>query len=797
MSCELFVAEITEIENRITPTGIAKHLGFKVERGRIICPYHSGGKRTMRCSDGEKAFWCQTENCKANRSKIGIIEFYSRVKGIDIKEAISELRALEISPEPQCAAPLTKGFINPSELLEFYKASHVGLQCKSQHVWYNPENLPQKVVFRFEGNEENSEPSQELILHGFYYRGKWFRTRLQAAGDPLPYNWPINANGRRLIICRNEAEADYIQGLGFSAIALSSVGIWDGTHRALFRSLDITVLYNPDTDGAKYRDLARRDLVGMTKELRLIKLPRLERTRPTAEHLSWILAATDIANHPWEKPLLRLSEFDAIPFFDPEQMLPESIRYHLLNLSEDLQCPVDMLAAPAITGLSVLVGRKLTIQPKAQSMDFRVAAPLWCILIADPGQKKTQILKSALAPLFAIEEAIAKQNEAGAALLAAEMKRIAVKERDLDGKFARAVKSGNQMLQSQLLEGLAALEVEKASLAAVGRKQLVLRDSTPEKMLEILVQNPNGLLQFADEVPGWWRSLGTSYLDMRKLFLEGWGGFKIHVQRKSYSLCGDSILSVVGGAQPAWLDSILADLRKGRENDGLIHRFSVLINHEPTMAPWRYVDCEANPEARQRYHSIFERFHSLSTGDIIAGWKPGDLNAIRFSREAQELFVAWMTEKENAIREGRFSQLLASHVSKYTTLFSSLALIFHLILYFEGKTERSDEISLHATSFARKWCEYLFHHALRTFSQVKPYPLPVRAIACLISNGGIKDSSPVSALQNGNYLHLQDPKQIRNALHFLVDKKLIRLHGSGVDERIYVNPHALYRSPGS
>jgi hypothetical protein len=516
----------------------------------------------MRCNDPERSFTCQTTSCIANRSEIDLVEFYCHVRSTIFSQAVAELKTIEVLGEPPRPETKTsRGFASAAELLDFHRKSQPEYEFKSEHVWHNSEHRAQRIVWRFERKVGSGTGAAGLILHGNFYRGKWYRTRLQTAKAPMPYNWHLNQTSSFLLICRDELEADFAQKMGQPAVAISSLGVWESAYAGLFGSLDVGVLVDPGAGGLEYRKDASRDLLAVVRSLRLVELPRLG---PEIDplRLREIVASSDDVLNPWERPELPLTAFEAIPNFDADEMLPESIRYHLVNLSDDLQCPVDMLAAPAIAGLSVLIGRKLTVQPKPQSPEFKVAIPLWCVLIADPGQKKTQILKSALAPIFAIEDAFAPENTTQAAQKAFDTKALIIKERDLDARLSEAVKSGNQTVQHHLRESLISVEEEKSALAAKGPRQYILRDATPEKMLEILVQNQNGCMQFADEVPGWWRSLSTSHLDMRKLFLEGWGGLKIHVQRKSYSLRGDSILSVVGGAQPAWIESLVESLRK-------------------------------------------------------------------------------------------------------------------------------------------------------------------------------------------------------------------------------------------
>jgi hypothetical protein len=744
----------------------------------------------MRLNDQEKSFRCQTLECIASRSNIDLVEFYSQAKGILYSQAVTELSDLEIVSEDSRPERLTsKGFATSEELLDFHKKTQPDYSFVSQHAWHTLENRVQTLVFRFQRRPDVSQGEPELILYGHFFRGKWFRLRVSSARSPAPYNWHLNRRSRSLLICRNELEADFAQGHGIAAIAVSPLGDWDARYADYFRSLDVRVLTSPDSEGKEYFERIKRDIAPIASSLFSIEIPRFDLSEPSPESLFELSVALD---GPWEKPELSWSAFEAIPTFDPEEMLPESIRYHLLDLSEDLQCPIDMLAAPALSGLSTLVGRKLTVQPKPLTPDFKVAAPLWCVLIADPGQKKTQILKSALAPLFAIEDALEPENRSRSAIRVAEMKLLIAKERDLESRLSDAVRKGNQEQEKQLLENLANVEVERTKLASTGPRQIVLRDVTPEKALEILVQNPEGCMNFADEIPGWWRSLATNHIDMRKLVLEGWGGLKINVQRKSYSIRGESILSVVGGAQPDWISSVISDLKNGgKENDGLINRFSLLINHEPVLQKWEYVDRAPNPQAKSWYDTIFGAFHELRTDQILENWKPGESNAIRFDADAQDEFVSWITAKENAIREGEYPRLLASHISKYTTLYASLALVFHIILFFEGKTEISHEISIHASKLARKWCDYLFHHARRTLTDVKSYPLPVRQFASMVLNNQIKNGALLLDVERIKSLHWRNGRDRKKALKFFEEKKLIRIEESGRQQKIRFNPYSL------
>ena len=73
----------------------------------------------------------------------------------------------------------------------------------------------------------------------------------------------------------------------------------------------------------------------------------------------------------------------------------------------------------------------------------------------------------------------------------------------------------------------------------------------------------------------------------------------------------------------------------------------------------------------------------------------------RFDQQAQELFVAWVTELEGKLRGIGLHPALVSHLAKYRSLMPSLAVLFHLA---DGD---AGTVSLRHAQQAAAWCEYL------------------------------------------------------------------------------------------
>ncbi len=277
---------------------------------------------------------------------------------------------------------------------------------------------------------------------------------------------------------------------------------------------------------------------------------------------------------------------------------------------------------------------------------------------------------------------------------------------------------------------------------------------------------------------------------MRKLVLEGWDEFQILVQRKTSSdLSGTSIISVAGGAQPDWVQRIVNDIKSGKDNDGLIHRFSLLINHEPPIEPWQYVDKIRDPSARDSYFAIFEALHEMKAADVLP--TASENNAICFSAEAEEIFRNWLSRKENQIRAEGFSRVLAAHISKYTRAFASLALIFHLVMVFEEGSIQRHEISTEAAALAHRWCDYLSAHAERTFSERRPHPLAVRVLAKKILECRITDRMRVLQITEHSWMHLDTEAAVLSAARYLEKTNTVRIEKHGGYDVLRINPRTI------
>src|SRR5262249_42760543 len=125
-----------------------------------------------------------------------------------------------------------------------------------------------------------------------------------------------------------------------------------------------------------------------------------------------------------------------------------------------------------------------------------------------------------------------------------------------------------------------------------------------------------------------------------------------------------------------------------------------------TAPDWNYVDQTPDASSEEQSARVFRKLVELD---------PENSARLRFTSDAQELFVEWLTELESKIRGDEIHPALLSHLSKYQSLLPSLAALFHLAEMAAGNCG-ADTVSLRHAQQAAAWCEYLESHAQRVYS---------------------------------------------------------------------------------
>lgn len=467
--------------------------------------------------------------------------------------------------------------------------------------------------------------------------------------------------------------------------------------------------------------------------------------------------STNYQNRPsddWPEPEPLGGELPSVQVFETA-LLPESLRPLVEDTAERMQVPLDYAAVVSVLSLAGVTNRRAMIQPKAEDTSWVVVPNLWGGIVAPPGLKKSPVISAISRPLARIEADW--RSEYDSALSAFNQQKELAELR---------LSAWKEIVKANAKKGNGAPARPDDSLTVPVSRRLITQDATAEKLHELLRDNPAGILVIRDELSGWLATLDKPGREgERGFFLSAWNGDtpytmdrigrgSIHVE----ACC----VSMLGGIQPARLRSYLADaLADGPLNDGLLQRFQLLVYPDHSRH-WQYVDRPPNSAGIEKAEKLYRRLAHLDAADPIR---------LRFAPDAQELFVAWLTELEGKVRGNDLHPALVAHLSKYRKVMPSLALLSELA---DGGTEA---VSLAHAHQAAAWCDYLESHARRVYSMIVS---PERQAAAELGRHlgtGWKQAEgffTVRDVYQNDWRGLKAPDDVRKALPFLEDAAWVR-----------------------
>jgi Protein of unknown function (DUF3987)/Primase C terminal 2 (PriCT-2) len=417
--------------------------------------------------------------------------------------------------------------------------------------------------------------------------------------------------------------------------------------------------------------------------------------------------------------------------FDYE-MLPAVFAPYVRDVAERMQCPPDYVAVGLMCSIGCLVGKKVGIHPKRRD-DWLEVGNLWGAVVGPPSIMKSPALADAMLPLNKlVAEAIERHKTA----IAQHADDAAIRAAGKDMRKAELAKTLKEKGESAARD-LARMQREGSPKDPVCER-FVVNDVTTEKLGMLLGENPNGLLQFRDELVGWLRSMDKDgHENDRAFFLECWngkGGYTSDRVERGTTHIENATLGVLGGIQPGVLARYIREATgNGAGSDGLLQRFNLIV--WPEIAPaFINIDRYPNKEAKEAVMAVFRQLRELSADDLATTTDYSSIPALRFDDDAQDRFDQWREGFENGLRSSDDHPALVSHLTKHRKAVPVLALLIHLCDGGKGA------VGLASLEKALRWHEYLKSHAAKVYGGIRNGgAAPAREILRRIKAGDIKD----------------------------------------------------------
>lgn len=487
----------------------------------------------------------------------------------------------------------------------------------------------------------------------------------------------------------------------------------------------------------------------------------------------------------WETPVPLVQELLPVSPFR-ENMLPKVLRDWLIDIAERMQVPLDYLGASVVVILGSLIGRKFGIFPKAHD-DWLVIPNLWGAVVGRPSLLKSPTIDEVMKPLKQLADEAVRRHEENEKDLKQQTMWYEAQFADQKDDMKKAAKRKDKKKPSFD-------SIEPPTKPAL--KRYITGDGTVEKIGEILLENPQGVLLHRDELIAWFKGLDKYGREGdRGFYLESWNGNGSYVVDRIGrgtlmipALC----LSIIGGIVPGRLREYAHQAKGGGEgDDGLLQRFQLLVWPDQPGG-YENIDREPDQHLKQKVFEIVQKIDSFEPFEPSSdqGFKT---HTFRFSAEAQKEFDAWRTSLEERVRKGDLEPSLESHLAKYRSLMPSLALIFYLVETL-GAEEKLSQVDKESVLRAIQWCNYLETHARRLYASSQDHSLEsARELLKRIKKGDLSDGFTIRSVYNArHWTKLDKSEKVKGAVEVLEEcgwVRTIKSKGIGASStKVYVHP---------
>ena len=668
--------------------------------------------------------------------------------------------------------------------------------------------LSKKIVARYRYEDKEGNHAFDVVrFEPKNFRpqrpdGKWSLEGVERVPYRLPQMLAGIKEGREIIIVEGEKDCDNAEKLGLVATTFAGgAGKWLEEYSKWFQEAKVICLPDNDSAGRKgMHDIASM-ISKVAESVRWLELPGISEKGDFSDWLNvpdndkkafeilvssapqWDpnLLNTSLAdlelgdrlnilnsvNEIWQEPQEISPELLPVKKLEPE-LLPTPLRDWLVDIAHRMQVPLDFPTGACIVVMSSIIGTRISIYPKKKD-SWRVVPNLWGGLIQKPSQLKSPPVKEVLLPMKKLETESFKKFEEDNFQYEKEFRVFEMKIKVCEERMKSALKKNKNTDFSVAENDLEELESNPPKEPILRRYQT--QDTTIEKLQDMLSDNPQGIFIFRDELNGFLMKMKKDGHDEDEDFhIEGWAGDGSYtLDRIGRGTVRSELIceSIFGTIQPTRIIPHIRQTKSDTKNSGFIQRFQIMLY--PDSDNWEYIDKSPNNAAARRAFNCFKEIANMDFRNLEGCiTEDNKIPYMRFSEEAQELFIAWLHELQEKLSNHDDSPVIREHFGKYRSLMPSLALQFHLIDIADGMS--SSPVSLSAAQMAADWCEYLESHSRRIYGMAED--ITARAAGILanrIRAGKLDNNFTAREVQRKSWELLTEKEVVNGAIQDLVE----------------------------
>jgi hypothetical protein len=371
----------------------------------------------------------------------------------------------------------------------------------------------------------------------------------------------------------------------------------------------------------------------------------------------------------WGRPIMPHRP-DPLPPFDMGQ-IPKVWRKLIADIAESNSVPAEAVYVLKLAQLGSLIGNKLMISPKRYMVEWKEAHNIFAVYVSKSGTRKSQMMKISREPMIRLQKTIdesynsdIRDHSRVVEMLEPQIKELEkrIKEISLD-----LLDDDNPLDRENLESTQNQLEKLKNNCEPPMKRQLVVHSATPEKLLEILANNPTGSMVMYNELTELLQKFGKiGYENYRTMIMDAWDGYQSYSHQTKHN--GDihidkMCLSLYGAIQPSMFYKYIKEIYNGVNDDGFFQRALYVINESDKAS--EAVDISFN---HSQYFKEYEIYHKAYEMEPSA-------DDVKFTKEALELLMKYETEMNDKAVNARSDALgsfISKNIGKLVTLASNI-----------------------------------------------------------------------------------------------------------------------------